>query len=256
MGLSPRVRGNLQRVSEAARATGSIPACAGEPSVPRWAYTASAVYPRVCGGTIPAGQIELKGTGLSPRVRGNPVGLGALGDVGGSIPACAGEPPHPYRAPSSPRVYPRVCGGTTIRYLRAGLGGGLSPRVRGNPLAQRLVGGGPGSIPACAGEPWARPPDHPHPAVYPRVCGGTSCERTVISGSTGLSPRVRGNRNGQNASGGLPGSIPACAGEPTALGAAAFTVMGLSPRVRGNRLLAGLGDQADRSIPACAGEPK
>ncbi len=50
-GLSPRVRGNLDRVGPGHAGLGSIPACAGEPhrlpARPRWSW----VYPRVCGGT-------------------------------------------------------------------------------------------------------------------------------------------------------------------------------------------------------------
>ena len=56
-GLSPRVRGNLQRTYQSPE---------------------QEVYPRVCGGTS---QIASR-YGLSPRVRGKPR----------SIPACAGEP--------------------------------------------------------------------------------------------------------------------------------------------------------------------
>ena len=50
-GLSPRVRGNHQRVSNVARSHRSIPACAGEPwPAPLWRICCQ-VYPRVCGGT-------------------------------------------------------------------------------------------------------------------------------------------------------------------------------------------------------------
>ena len=51
------------------------------------------VYPRVCGGTLPANVHARMMQGLSPRVRGNrrnPI----CGRPGArSIPACAGEPP-------------------------------------------------------------------------------------------------------------------------------------------------------------------
>ena len=50
---------------------GSIPACAGEPTMERTLMTVLRVYPRVCGGT-PRNQDEpLSDLGLSPRVRGN-----------------------------------------------------------------------------------------------------------------------------------------------------------------------------------------
>ena len=54
---------------------------------------------------------------------------------------------------SASGVYPRVCGGALeplgdLEYRR-----GLSPRVRGSHLDGELHLLGPGSIPACAGEP-------------------------------------------------------------------------------------------------------
>ena len=111
--------------------------------------------------------------------------------------------------------------------------------------------------------------------VYPRVCGGTWILSEVGKYAYGLSPRVRGNPSQNSPKSGIPGSIPACAGEPTSSTSsngcdgvyprvcggtmadvhAETADRGLSPRVRGNLLL----DQslrADlRSIPACAGEP-
>ena len=50
-GLSPRVRGNLGKDVWQTDETGSIPACAGEPSASRASRWPTAVYPRVCGGT-------------------------------------------------------------------------------------------------------------------------------------------------------------------------------------------------------------
>ena len=52
------------------------------------------------------------------------------------------------------RVYPRVCGGTTIDNANTMAIFGLSPRVRGNP--PRISSGAAilRSIPACAGEPY------------------------------------------------------------------------------------------------------
>ena len=119
IGLSPRVRGN--RTQEVAvmfqLSLRSIPARAGEPPCSVGVgYAGLRVYPRACGGTIGLGAcagIVLYGTGLSPRVRGNP-GISAIG------PAWAA------------RVYPRACGGTCNRCVNALSCRGLSPRVRGN----------------------------------------------------------------------------------------------------------------------------
>ena len=111
-------------------------------------------------------------------------------------------------------VYPRVCGGTRRIAGKRPSEGGLSPRVRGN----RLPLAGPpdrgGSIPACAGEPQGRAGESSGAAVYPRVCGGTGALGPPLRHRNGLSPRVRGNPQRCPFSAIVPGSIPACAGEP------------------------------------------
>ena len=71
--------------------------------------------------------------GLSPRVRGNLLGSG--------------------EDPAGGRVYPRVCGGTTVARVSTSNVTGLSPRVRGNLLRSSHTPMDVGSIPACAGEP-------------------------------------------------------------------------------------------------------
>ncbi len=70
-GLSPRVRGNLNRLSGDKSGLGSIPACAGEPYCPTYRKDVCKVYPRVCGGTISPENRQSPSGGLSPRVRGN-----------------------------------------------------------------------------------------------------------------------------------------------------------------------------------------
>ena len=114
-GLSPRVRGDLRIVPENREGSGSIPACAGEPSSPSPTVRIRRVYPRVCGGTI-------------SRLACQVVALNR-----GSIPACAGEPVVEEEITQAGKVYPRV--------------------MRGNlPHFQRMLAT-EGSIPACAGEP-------------------------------------------------------------------------------------------------------
>ena len=70
-GLSPRVRGNPRLRAALRRTAGSIPACAGEPSPHAPRPAATAVYPRVCGGTAGYRLGAIGRGGLSPRVRGN-----------------------------------------------------------------------------------------------------------------------------------------------------------------------------------------
>ena len=172
-------------------------------------------------------------------------------------------------------VYPRVCGGTLNPELSRWLMGGLSPRVRGNlSLLVRYVVHG-GSIPACAGEPTASPWSRLAARVYPRVCGGTLSHWALAGCARGLSPRVRGNRQGTRRTQPTRGSIPACAGEPMPAWARhrrrrvyprvcggtdmrpwdAGRGLGLSPRVRGNHRTRKEPGRMTGSIPACAGEP-
>ena len=152
-GLSPRVRGNRLGDALIAQMTRSIPACAGEPAYLSLCAALSWVYPRVCGGTGRNGADLIAFDGLSPRVRGNPDLLADNHRLGGSIPACAGEPPQTAACRHARGVYPRVCGGTYSHARRRTDGNGLSPRVRGN---RQRAGRSPRpdrSIPACAGEP-------------------------------------------------------------------------------------------------------
>ena len=255
LGLSPRVRGNRLMPYGVARATGSIPACAGEPCEPCHVSTKNKVYPRVCGGTRRTSSDAICAVRLSPRVRGNRSLCAGVQTRNRSIPACAGEPPMTTSQPFLNAVYPRVCGGTILRSPSAILVSGLSPRVRGNHwlLPEQLHRAG--SIPACAGEPIPAGRGGTYREVYPRVCGGTSVSVGAHSPAEGLSPRVRGNLHLGFLECLEEGSIPACAGEPTVQVLALInqgvyprvcggtlealprtrTTEGLSPRVRGNR---------------------
>ena len=194
-GLSPRVRGNHGRTGRSFCYYGSIPARAGEPYRSPCQSCRCRVYPRACGGTEAYTITAASSTGLSPRVRGNQGPTKGAAVRAGSIPARAGEPANDSPASSAAKVYPRACGGTacSTRSLTTALG--LSPRVRGNPPAAGSVATGIGSIPARAGEPRPRYASVITPRVYPRACGGTLMELCTASLTTGLSPRVRGNRN-------------------------------------------------------------
>ena len=189
-------------------------------------------------------------------MRGNHPGAPAIAARRGSIPACAGEPGSSTWTAGWTRVYPRVCGGTSVERALNEATVGLSPRVRGNPSSNGWI--------------------YRKVRVYPRVCGGTSSSPVDISTGWGLSPRVRGDPSAGSALVTAGRSIPACAGEPRKLwlprgplwvyprvcgGTARKKVTGvslggLSPRVRGNRARLDVEQVPDRSIPACAGEPR
>ena len=274
-GLSPRVRGNRHVSASASSGARSIPACAGEPPARFRAGRQDEVYPRVCGGTTALSSALPRLRGLSPRVRGNHCGKRQRCAAQRSIPACAGEPPGSSTPGGTPRVYPRVCGGTEYAAGTINSKVGLSPRVRGNLPAMSRLCSLCRSIPACAGEPWIVRIVTEASSVYPRVCGGTEYAAGTINSKVGLSPRVRGNRRASPQSVLATRSIPACAGEPYRIrlvqvqlgvyprvcggtgpiGPPSNGVRGLSPRVRGNPLDSRLERIHARSIPACAGEP-
>ena len=173
-GLSPRVRGNRLPTFADRRYERSIPACAVEPLYPHHPARSCGVYPRVCGGTPDYRALVIRKTGLSPRVRGNPLPITELLIGGGSIPACAGEPFMGIATSSVWGVYPRVCGGTAEGKITAVISEGLSPRVRGNLYDAEMASMSERSIPACAGEPARGGGIVNLSKVYPRVCGGTS----------------------------------------------------------------------------------
>ena len=274
-GLSPRVRGNPSMGLTARMWDWSIPACTGEPSGAVPGTLGIRVYPRVYGGTTEDLDHLPRGYGLSPRVRGNLQAIAERVRIDGSIPACTGEPAISTNAAICVAVYPRVYGGTVPRAAGGYRRRGLSPRVRGNPAPDGQGRPSPGSIPACTGEPASsrRPPTTC--PVYPRVYGGTSAASRNRRSGPGLSPRVRGNPARERAGREQPGSIPACTGEPQALGIApqwhpvyprvyggtasasdiSQASIGLSPRVRGNRVHAVPLPACRGSIPACTGEP-
>ena len=152
-GLSPRVRGNRQAAVRPPFGVRSIPAGAGEPRPSSPTGPTPTVYPRGCGGTLPAAGVLALSAGLSPRVRGNrrldPQPVGGLR----SIPAGAGEPSGSAHRRTGTWVYPRGCGGTSMALMTVRPDSGLSPRVRGNPPEPCVDPEGHRSIPAGAGEP-------------------------------------------------------------------------------------------------------
>ena len=154
LGLSPRVRGSPKLSQRGVDLRGSIPACAGEPCRRIRSTADAGVYPRVCGGADFMSYHPGLPPGLSPRVRGSRVRRDRPDVAEGSIPACAGEPSILRRGWTSLRVYPRVCGGAGAATAASAFHMGLSPRVRGSRSPRRRVAFPPGSIPACAGEPY------------------------------------------------------------------------------------------------------
>ena len=72
LGLSPRARGNQCHFLHHVDVSGTIPACAGEPTLIPALMCVRRDYPRVRGGTLLLADDWVRLTGLSPRARGNP----------------------------------------------------------------------------------------------------------------------------------------------------------------------------------------
>ena len=208
-------------------------------------------------------------------MRGSRTLRGQDPEVGGSIPAGAGEPlPRTGRHPRC-GVYPRGCGGASTTAPAHVDDPGLSPRVRGSLQDRQVCGALVGSIPAGAGEPSHGPLGPRASGVYPRGCGGAAANLPDRNLPAGLSPRVRGSHTYQVTGFPRGRSIPAGAGEPPSIpsrrvrnrvyprgcgGAQDVCGIrkdhpGLSPRVRGSPPSCAASFARQGSIPAGAGEP-
>ena len=150
-GLSPRMRGNHIQYRNIRKRYRSIPAHAGQPQQAIPAPNTARVYPRACGATLSVVVVMMNGGGLSPRMRGNRIGLVDAPTLIRSIPAHAGATLKKFCLP-----------------LRAP---GLSPRMRGNPYAVRRALTMLRSIPAHAGQPCAGSAASAALRVYPAHAG-------------------------------------------------------------------------------------
>ena len=227
--------------------TGPIPAGAGEPSDFLSRDGSCGAYPRGRGGTSVMLLSRALSHGLSPRARGNPVLCHSTLFLNGPIPAGAGEPPRCSAWQTCTGAYPRGRGGTACSCSRRRSEAGLSPRARGNRLAQAECAGCRGPIPAGAGEPAPHAAHRGARGAYPRGRGGTKPRRSRSNQPSGLSPRARGNRECSNDRIVKSGPIPAGAGEPstampTGLVAQAY------PRGRGGTTSASFTDDGDRGL--------
>ena len=154
----------------------SIPAWAGEPLPTITPNALLKVYPRVGGGTQHMFAVSCRGSGLSPRGRGN-LGHRRIEAIRiRSIPAWAGEPGGLDGRRPSHWVYPRVGGGTRSFTPSRACTRGLSPRGRGNLNDDGEPVWPTGSIPAWAGEPPEGGRAGRLGTVYPRVGGGNPIE--------------------------------------------------------------------------------
>ena len=173
-GSSPRVRGTRQARRTQRQRHRFTPACAGNSKTLGTLKTRPRRFIPACAGNSPVFRAWLEmAYGSSPRVRGTPRALSS------PLAAMAG---------SSPRVR-----GTRCRGVQRGGGKPVHPRVCGELVVQRVIGGNRFRfIPACA--------------------GNSPLPRTRMGSTRGSSPRVRGTRSRPRCRWRTPRFIPACAG--------------------------------------------
>ena len=151
-GSSPLVRGKHCGRPEAGQVARIIPACAGQTGyvIARWLFSSD--HPRLCGANSTKGSPLTSVSGSSPLVRGKLLGTLAECEVGGIIPACAGQTPCSGKCRTRSSDHPRLCGANAVLMAPTAMPTGSSPLVRGKLTVLVAVSPYPRIIPACAGQ--------------------------------------------------------------------------------------------------------
>ncbi len=210
----------------------SIPACAGQPGLAYLGQSGTRVDPRVRGAATIDQSTASPDQGRSPRARGSQGVRHRAAWAWGSIPACAGQPSFPCYWSWPRQVDPRVRGAAHWSAALRLACGGRSPRARGSLFSRLLHMPTAGSIPACAGQPLNSLPFFLPSWVDPRVRGAARGLHAASGSRQGRSPRARGSLPLRANSKFIPGSIPACAGQPLPCRCTSNR-LGVDPRVRG-----------------------
>ena len=275
-GSSPHARGTLEKRPDRRPATGIIPACAGNTSIPAPSMPTRRDHPRMRGEHITYHIEGETSPGSSPHARGTHF-LSAKACAGiGIIPACAGNTAHQILDSFNARDHPRMRGEHHAAFFHPVSSLGSSPHARGTPRVGAVMRSRLGIIPACAGNTAAGSLPAAGIRDHPRMRGehsGQGRRRTFAAGS---SPHARGTRGSRSFCVLALGIIPACAGNTVS-----ETCRSVSredhPRMRGEHIgptphrLRGLGSsphargtldevRGDRYelgiIPACAGNTR
>ena len=216
-GPSPLTRGKPGLESGRAEHQRTIPAHAGETGLLDELDAANTDHPRSRGGNALQATSAARSRGPSPLTRGKPLLISPANGESGTIPAHAGETLVQGVVKFLRRDHPRSRGGNARAGRRQVLAPGPSPLTRGKRLLQQGALQGGGTIPAHAGETKARA-DQQHPDKdHPRSRGGNPVGTDTAKSVLGPSPLTRG-KPGQQRPGTQPhGTIPAHAGETSAI---------------------------------------
>ena len=145
------MRGTLISAAVRERATGIIPACAGNTSLSSPRRRVARDHPRMCGEHFKHNGVVKKLLGSSPHVRRTRRPGPCCGIPSGIIPACAGNTRPQRSASNRRRDHPRMCGEHRHRTLLPDRRIGSSPHVRGTRVPVTMFDAVIGIIPACAG---------------------------------------------------------------------------------------------------------
>ena len=213
-GPSPRARGIHDVGPHPLERRGSIPASAGNPASRPGPRCGAGVHPRERGESASIPGHPLRAEGPSPRARGIHLRCRRADLEPGSIPASAGNPGPHRAARATRRVHPRERGESSPPAARPHTSAGPSPRARGIRAACSAWHAAQGSIPASAGNPTSHDPSRRSTWVHPRERGESRIRIRIRIRKLGPSPRARGIPRRLVCPHGLPGSIPASAGNP------------------------------------------
>ena len=237
-GSSPHARGARRSVSVGSFSARIIPACAGSTYTGFRRLRTPEDHPRMrgehCG--LPTGAARLRGS--SPHARGALVRAHRAALGGRIIPACAGSTAEGARPQLLSQDHPRMRGEHAVGYRLESRSKGSSPHARGALENIRLIVGGVGIIPACAGS--TRPPRGSCSPTedHPRMRGEHRRVLVHRDRPEGSSPHARGAHFAFVAMEMDEGIIPACAGS-TIRPALVVERLEDHPRMRGEHPLAG-----------------
>ena len=191
-GSSPRMRGTPFPHLRFVVPVGIIPAHAGNTSRPCMMPSLVQDHPRACGEhPYHALACSLR-RGSSPRMRGTRGHVRSNGEVGGIIPAHAGNTQSGHARGRSDGDHPRACGEHEHMTNEANGFRGSSPRMRGTLFRNRDDAIRHGIIPAHAGNTTFVALSAPTGRDHPRACGEHALAMTAFWALSGSSPRMRG----------------------------------------------------------------
>ena len=212
-GSSPRGRGKLLVLLDAAHRVRLIPAWAGKTGPRPTCARERRAHPRVGGENHVLDPGAAHFAGSSPRGRGKP-GLSARTlRRPRLIPAWAGKTRDRRRHRGCKKAHPRVGGENPQSFLAKIAVMGSSPRGRGKPSSTGPPTRWAGLIPAWAGKTLSPRPRISAAQAHPRVGGENSEPLSCAPLIHGSSPRGRGKRIGHCWPASGVGLIPAWAGK-------------------------------------------